>query len=131
MNAMIKINFAKIILDKYKNGQRHFSNYDLENENFDDQNLEAIIFENCFIASSFKNTNLKNAKFINSNIKTSDFSYADLTNVYLEIFVIDGSIFIGAITTEIYFENNWFQGIKLTQLDFEIWGKAEENNLSI
>jgi len=30
---------AEIILEKYRNGQRHFSNYVLENENFEDQNL--------------------------------------------------------------------------------------------
>ena len=120
---MAKINFAQIILEKYINGQRYFSDYDLENENFNEQDLTGIIFENCFISSSFKNTNLKNAKFINSNIKTADFSYANLTNAHLENLVMDGCIFIGVITIGIYFENNWFQGIKLAQRNFEIWIK--------
>lgn len=118
---MEKTNFAEIILEKYQNGQRYFSDYDLDNENFDDQNLAGIVFENCFIASSFKRTNLKNAKFIHSNIKTSDFSYADLSHAHLEHLAVDSAIFTGAKIDQIYFENNWFQGCELTRIEFEKW----------
>ena len=121
MNKIIKTNFATTILDLYKNGQRYFADYDLENENFDHQNLEDIIFENCFIASSFNHANLKNAKFINSNIKTSDFSFANLSNAHFENLVIDGTNFIGAVTTDMYFENNEFQGQVFSRSDFEKW----------
>lgn len=118
---MKEINFAEVILEKYINGQRYFSNYDLENENFEGQNLSDIIFENCFIASNFKRANLKNAKFIHSNLKTSDFSFADLTYAHFEYLLVDGANFNNAKIDDIYFENNWFQGEILTKLDFEKW----------
>ncbi len=123
---MKKINFAEIILEKYINGQRYFSDYDLDNENFDDQNLTGIIFENCFIASSFKRANLKNAKFIHSNIKTSDFSGADLTYAHFEHLVVDGANFTGAKIDNIYFENNWLQGFNISIVDLSKWVKYED-----
>ena len=122
---MEKTNFAEIILEKYQNGQRYFSDYDLYYENFDDQNLADIIFENCFIASSFKRTNLKNAKFIHSNIKTSDFSYADLSHAHLEHLVVDGATFTGAKIDQIYFENNDFQGSSISIIDLSLWIKQD------
>ncbi len=122
---MEKTNFAEIILEKYQNGQRYFSDYDLYYENFDDQNLADIIFENCFIASSFKRTNLKNAKFIHSNIKTSDFSYADLSHAHLEHLVVDGATFTGAKIDQIYFENNDFHGSSISIIDLSLWIKQD------
>lgn len=122
---MEKTNFAEIILEKYQNGQRYFADYDLDNENFDDQNLADIIFEHCFIASSFKRANLTNAKFIHSNIKTSDFSYADLSHAHFEHLEVDGANFTGARIDQIYFENNWFQGSSISIIDLSLWVKQD------
>ncbi|RZG71369.1 hypothetical protein EXU29_14020 [Acinetobacter wuhouensis] len=99
---MEKTNFAETILEKYQNGQRYFTDYDLYYENFDDQNLADIVFENCFIASSFKRANLTNAKFIHSNIKTNDFSFSNLTNAHFEHLEVDGANFTIVFIDEIY-----------------------------
>ncbi len=85
--------FAKIILEEYRNGKRYFYDLNLEYENFDDQDLQDIIFEICFLYSSFRRANLTNAKFINGNIKTCDFTEANLTNAYFENLSVEGAQF--------------------------------------
>lgn len=110
---------AKKILEEYSAGKRHFTDFDLENESFDGQQLEGIIFENCFLYSSFRNANLRYAKFINSNIKTCDFSGADLTGAHFEQLSVEGAVFKDAMTEGLVFINNWCYGQLLTQKDFE------------
>lgn len=123
---MDKTNFADSILNQYQNGQRYFVDLDLENEIFDNQNLQDVVFENCFLYSSFRGANLRNAKFINGNIKTCDFSDADLTNAHFENLSVEGSQFARAKTDGIYFDNNWAYGQKVTKADFDKWIKNHE-----
>ena len=106
---MEKATSAKSILEKYKNGQRYFFDLDLDSEfeSFDDQNLENIIFEECFLFSSFRRANLRNAKFINGNIKLCDFREADLTNAHFENLAVEGVLFARSKIDGIYFDNNW------------------------
>ena len=122
---MNKTNLAEKILEQYLNGERYFVDLDLENECFDNQNLQDAVFENCFLYSSFRGANLKNAKFINGNIKTCDFSNADLTNAYFENLAVEGSLYTGAKTDGIYFDNNWAYGQKVTRVDFDEWIKDQ------
>ena len=112
------MNTAQEIIDAYNNGQRYFVDIEMEDENFDGQNLEGIIFEKCFLYSSFQRANLKNSKFINGNIKTCDFTEADLTNSHFENVLVECTIFNEAKTDGIYFNNNWYYGNQLTQSDF-------------
>lgn len=112
-------NSAKSILEAYKSGQRHFTKLDLNRENFDDLDLSGIIFEKCFLYSSFRRTNLRGAKFINGNIKTCDFRDADLTNAHFEDVAIEGAQFAGSKTDGIFFDNNWAYGSIVTQQDFD------------
>lgn len=110
---------AKEIIEAYNNGQRYFPDIEMEDENFDGQNLEGIIFERCFLYSSFQKANLKNSKFINGNIKTCDFTEADLTNAHFENVLVECVVLSGAKTEGIYFDNNWYYGHNLTQKDFD------------
>lgn len=112
---------AEEIIEAYKNGQRYFVDVEMENENFDGQNLEGIIFENCFLYSSFRKANLKNAKFINGNVKTCDFTGANLTNAHFENVSVEGVLFNGAKKDGVYFDNNWCYGNRVTQKHFEDW----------
>ena len=123
---MDKTNFAQSILEAYKNGKRYFTELDLMCENFDDQCLQDIVFEKCFLYSSFRRANLRNAKFINGNIKTCDFREADLTNAHFENVAIEGAQFARSITDGIYFDKNWAYGGEVTQADFEDWVKDSE-----
>jgi len=123
---MNKTNFAENILELYRNGQRYFADLDLENESFDDQDLQDAVFENCFLYSSFRRTNLRNAKFINGNIKTCDFREADLTNAHFENLAVESSQFARAKIDGIYFDNNWAYGQKVTKSDFDKWIKDYE-----
>lgn len=118
---------AEEILRSYNAGQRHFADIDLENENFDGQNLQGIVFERCFLYSSFKGANLRNAKFINGNIKTCDFREADLTNAHFENLSVEGAQFARAKTNGIYFDNNWAYGQQVTRQDFDEWIKNYES----
>jgi len=72
------MNSASYVIEQYKKGQRLFVGLDMQDECFDDQNLEGTIFKNCFFYSSFRRANLRGAKFIDSNLKTCDFREADL-----------------------------------------------------
>jgi uncharacterized protein YjbI with pentapeptide repeats len=123
---MNKTNFAESILEQYRNGQRYFVDLELENESFDYQDLQDAVFENCFFYSSFRNTNLRNAKFINGNIKTCDFREADLTNAHFENLAVESSQFARAKIDGIYFDNNWAYGQKVTKADFDKWIKDYE-----
>ncbi|RNL54219.1 pentapeptide repeat-containing protein [Pedobacter jejuensis] len=123
---MNKTNFAESILEQYQNGQRYFVDLDLENESFDDQHLQDIVFEHCFLYSSFKRTNLKNAKLINGNIKTCDFREAHLTNAHFENLSVESSQFARAKIEGIYFDNNWAYGQKVTRAEFDEWIKNHE-----
>jgi len=126
---MHKSNQVNQVLEEYNQGKRHFTNLDLDNESFDELHLEGIIFENCFIGSSFRKTNLRNARFISSNIKTCDFSNADLTNAHFENLSVEAAIFKGALIDGIVFNNNWCYGQLLVQADFEAFKNNSLNSL--
>ena len=115
---MDKTNYAKTIIEEYNVGKRYFVDLDLYEESFDGENLEGIIFDHCFLYSSFRKTNLRNSKFINGNIKTCDFSEADLTNSHFENVSIESAHFKDSITDGIFFDNNWCYGKLIKQVDF-------------
>jgi uncharacterized protein YjbI with pentapeptide repeats len=120
---MDKTNLVPFVLEQYKNGQRYFENLDMENESFEGQDLEGIVFENCSLYISFRGANLKNAKFINGAIKTCDFQEADLTNAHFENLGVESSEFARSKTENTYFDNNWAYGQAVTQADFDNWIK--------
>ncbi len=113
------------ILEEYKQGKRYFEDIHLEYENFEGQDLQGIIFENCSFYISFKGANLKNAKFINGGIKTCDFREADLTNAHFENLAVESSQFAGSKHNGFYFNNNSAYGQHVSQADFDTWIKNE------
>lgn len=125
---MSKTNLVALVLEQYKNGQRYFSDLDIEDESFEGQNLEGIVFENCLLYARFCGANLRNAKFINGAIKTCDFRKSDLTNAHFEHLSVESAEFAGSITTGVYFNNNWSYGQAVTQADFEDWIKDYPKN---
>jgi hypothetical protein len=125
---MPKTNLVPFVLEHYKNGQRYFEDLDLENESFEGEDLEGIIFDRCLLYVSFRGANLKNAQFLNGGIKTCDFQEADLTNARFENLNVESSQFAGSTTTNIYFDNNWAYGQAVTQDDFNDWIKDYPEN---
>ncbi len=123
-----KTNFVAYVLEQYRLGQRYFKNLDIENESFEGQNLEDIVFEYCSLYVSFRGANLKNARFINGGVKTCDFREADLTNARFEFVCIEGIQFARAITDGVYFDNNSCYGQNATQADFDHWIKDHEES---
>lgn len=123
---MNKTNLVPYVLEKYQDGQRYFQNIDMENESFDEQNLEDVVFENCSLYVSFRKANLRNAKFINGGIKTCDFREADLTNARFENVCIESAQFARSKTDNIYFDNNSCFGQLVTRAHFDEWIKDYE-----
>jgi uncharacterized protein YjbI with pentapeptide repeats len=120
---MSKTNLVPYVLEQYQNGQRYFDNLDMDNESFEGQDLQNIIFEDCSLYVSFKKANLTNAKFINGGIKTCDFREADLTNARFENVCIESALFARSKTKNIYFDNNSSYGQLVTRADFDSWIK--------
>ena len=123
---MNKTNLVGFVLERYGLGQRYFENLDIENESFEEQNLEDIVFEHCSLYISFRKANLRNAKFLNGGIKTCDFREADLTNARFENVCVESSQFARAKTVGIYFDNNSAYGQNVSQADFDKWIKDYE-----
>lgn len=107
------------ILEKYKSGQREFTEIDNLSGRLNDAELEGISFDNCFIDIDFSNSNLKSARFTNGNIKTCDFRNSNLTNAYFENVAVDGCSFSGAKIDGLIFKNNYAMGQTLQQEDLD------------
>lgn len=105
------------ILERYKNGERHFSELDIEGD-LSKKNLTGISFDQCFIAADFRYCNLANSSFTNGNIKTSDFRYADLTNSKFQKLAIESTQFDWAKMDGIIFEGNYCFGSDVDLEDF-------------
>ncbi|OJJ15349.1 hypothetical protein BKI52_38700 [marine bacterium AO1-C] len=116
-----EIKSVETLLIAYKNGQRHFKNWDFgEDESVAGIDLSGAIFESCFMFLDFNNANLSNVQFLSCNIKTADFSGANLTNATIKDCCVEGTIYTDAITDNIIFENNGYYGINLIQKDFNL-----------
>jgi uncharacterized protein YjbI with pentapeptide repeats len=124
---MNKTNLVPYVLEKYQQGQRYFDNLVMDNESFEGQNLEDIIFEDCSLYISFRKANLRNAKFINGGVKTCDFREADLTNARFENVCVESVQFSRSNTENIYFDNNSCYGQLVTKADFDEWIKDYED----
>jgi uncharacterized protein YjbI with pentapeptide repeats len=124
---MTKTNLINYVLTQYSLGQRYFENLDIENESFEGQNLEDIVFEHCSLYVNFRKANLKNAQFLQGGIKTCDFREADLTNARFEYVCIENAQFARSITDGVYFNNNSCYGQNATQADFDHWIKDHED----
>lgn len=120
---MSKTNLVPYVLKQYQSGQRYFDNLNMENESFEGQDLQDIIFEDCSLYISFRKANLVNAKFINGGIKICDFREANLTNAKFENVCIESALFAGSKTDNTYFDNNSCYGQLVTQADFDTWIK--------
>ena len=115
-----KTSLAKSVIDDYNSGIRLFKDLDIENESFAGENLQGVVFENCFINADFRNVNLQNAQFIFGNVKYSDFRGADLTNAKIERQGLEGTRFKGAKTDGLVFKNNFcYSAENLNIEDFE------------
>lgn len=125
-NVMNKTNLVNSVLEEYKNGKRYFIGLDIENESFDGQNLEGIVFDNCSLYVSFRGANLKNSRFLNGGIKTCDFREANLTNARFENLCVESSRFAKSKTDGVFFDNNSSYGQATTQSDFDNWIKFLE-----
>jgi uncharacterized protein YjbI with pentapeptide repeats len=120
---MKKTNLVNFVLEQYQKGQRYFTNLDMENESFENQDLEDIVFEDCSLYISFRGANLRNAKFLNGGVKTCDFREADLTNSRFENVCVESAQFARAKKDNIFFDNNSSYGQNVTQADFNDWIK--------
>ena len=116
---MHTLNSTKELLEAYQEGQRYFKNWEFPDEgSVQGMDLRGAIFEGCFLCLDFKKTNLENAQLIGCNIKTADFSNANLANAVIRDCCVEGTIYKGAIVTNLTFEHNSYFGITLSQEDF-------------
>lgn len=125
---MARTNLVPYVLEHYKNGQRHFKDLDMENESFEGQDLEGIVFENCLLYVSFRRANLQNARFTNGGIKTCNFQEANLTGAHFENLSVEGAEFAYSKTVNFCFENNWAYGQPVGQAEFDHWIKDYPEN---
>ena len=123
---MNKARFVKDIPEQYRNGKGYFTDLELENERFDNQQLQDIVFDNCSFYVSVRKADLNNAKFTNGHIKTCDLREAGLTNARFENLAVESAQFARARTEGLCFNNNWTYGQKLTKTGFDEWIKYQE-----
>ncbi len=108
------------LLLRYQNGQRHFTDLDLQGS-LKGQDLSGAIFEKCFLLVDFSHCNLSNAQFLNGNVKYSDFRYANLTNSIFRRVAVEGTQFQGAQTEGLVFDENYCYSATLYQEDFKLF----------
>ncbi len=93
------------IIEKYKNGHRHFINLDFDKgEKLTGQVLSESTFDNCCFSVDFSQTDFSKAKFINCNLKCCDFSNCNLTNSEFENCLLESA----------EFKNAQIEGINMT-----------------
>ncbi len=117
----------KEFLLAYSEGQRHFLNWDFEEDiSLKGINLSNVYFEGCFLCLDFRETNLINSKFIGCNMKTADFRGADLTNAIFKECLVESVMFKGTITKNMIFEENYCFGTTVNQDYFENYLKDSD-----
>ena len=115
-----------IILKEYADGRRYFTDLDLTDENFDDQDLHNAVFENCCLdGCSFQRANLECVKMIHGSIKCSDFRFANLTHAHFEGLAVESTLYTGAELDGFFFHSNYSYGATLYQEDFDNWLKHQ------
>jgi uncharacterized protein YjbI with pentapeptide repeats len=94
------------LLIRYRNGERDFQGYDLDDRiyHFENKQLENVNFSGSYIFATFESSNLCNANFSNANIKTCNFKNANLSNAVFHNALLDGTTFEGAILNGADFE---------------------------
>ncbi|WP_271766678.1 pentapeptide repeat-containing protein [Aquimarina algiphila] len=115
-------------LSAYSEGKRHFMNWNFDEElSVRGMDLTDVYFENCFLFLDFRESKLMNSKFIRCNIKTADFRFSNLTNAMIKNCSVESTIFEGAKTDTLIFEENYCYGNTVNQNDFEkIFKNSEE-----
>ena len=107
-------------LSAYSEGKRHFMNWNFDEElSVRRMDLTGVYFENCFLFLDFRETKLTNSKFIRCNIKTADFRFSNLTNAMIKNCSVESTMFEGAKTDTLIFEENYCYGNTVNQNDFE------------
>ncbi len=100
MKSLLRIE----IKEEYENGKRIFENGYLENVLLEDMALRGIQFKNCkFRFSSFRHTDLSNAKFVNCEFFFQSFFSADLTGTVFEHSKIEIARFDEAVFERTFF----------------------------
>lgn len=106
--------------EAFKKGQRHFIGLDFEyEEGFSNTDFSNVTFENCLLNVDFRNSNLSNSKFIECNIKEIDLRGADLTNSFMTKCSVECAMFKGAKVENFNFQENYYYGLTLGQVDFD------------
>ncbi|MFY0675606.1 MAG: pentapeptide repeat-containing protein [Bacteroidia bacterium] len=116
------------LFDAYSKGQRHFLNWDFDEDlSVKGKDLSDIFFENCFLFLDFREAKLNRAKFLSCNIKTADFRDSDLTNATIKNCSVEATMFKGAKTQNLTFQENYCYGNTVGQKDFaELFKNSDE-----
>ncbi len=132
MNEM-KNKTLQEFLSAYSKGKRHFLNWNFnEDISVKGMDLTDVCFEKCFLFLDFREAKLINSKFIGCNIKTADFRHSDLTNAMIKNCSVESTMFNGAKTDNLIFEENYCYGNTVNQNDFEeIFKNSDESYTKI
>lgn len=97
------------LLDRYRRGERDFTEADLDtdrNSDLRDLCLDGADFSHAFIIADFRRASLRGARFFQANVKTCDFRGADLRDAdfrgaalcaaLFDSAIVDGADFTGA-----------------------------------
>jgi hypothetical protein len=99
------------IIEKYKEGHRHFINLDFDKgEKLTGQILADSTFDNCCFSVDFSQTDFSNAKFTNCNLKCCDFINCNLTNSRFENCSLESTDFKNALIEGISMINCYCYG---------------------
>lgn len=124
-------NTIEELIAAYKNGQRHFKNWNFEEDaSLKGYSLPDIHFEECFMFIDLRNVDLTQSQFVKCNLKTSDFREANLKGALIKNCSVESIMFRGANLEDFQFENNYYFRLTLKQTDFpELLKQEEKRNL--
>lgn len=107
------------LLRLYRQGQRDFSDTDIEEGHFKHLDFEGASFRGAWLHSStFEQCNLKEVDFSGGNIKSSHFSNCDLSNASFDETLLCGSSFEYCNLTNVSFDQAGWYGVDLETTSF-------------
>ena len=119
---------AEELLRRYANGERVFSDVELDMRDadgnypdFSGAHLAGIVFHRSFLIASFRGAHLQSALF-QGNVKTCNFDDADLRGADFSGCAVDAATFHGANLEEANFAGAFYQGYEIDDNDAWVQG---------
>ena len=110
---------AEALLAAYANGERYFTECELDGCSLKSTNLSGATFLKSFMSSDFRGANLEGVHFEQCNLKTATFQNANLKDAVITGCSVEGIDCKGATIENLNFNQNYYMGSIMQQSDLE------------